>query len=404
MVDNASKLTIDKTLSALLPALSADELSGLERDILRDGCISPLIVWGDVLVDGHHRYAICQKHGIGFKVKAMEFSSVGEACLWAFEHGNHRRNITAFQKSEIAMRLEPEIKARSRQGQRTDLSPNSAKSEALDTREELARSARVSHDTFAKAKVLAASAPEPVKKKLREGSISINAAYKAVDKAKKKDAKAKAKGAVPSDLPRATDRYTIHEGKLSGVGDKVSDASVDWIITDPPYPKEYLPVYDDLGVFAARALKPGGSLVCMVGQSYLPDVIASLCKCLTYQWTLAYLTPGGQAVQQWDRKVNTFWKPLLWFVKGKYKGDWIGDVCQSKANDKDHHKWGQSESGMADIIERFTYPGQMICDPFLGAGTTGVVAVAAKRLFIGIDSDPKAISASLKRLSQVRDE
>ncbi len=29
---------------------------------------------------------------------------------------------------------------------------------------------------------------------------------------------------------------------------------------------------------------------------------------MTYHWTVAYLTPGGQAVQLWDRKVNAFWK------------------------------------------------------------------------------------------------
>lgn len=100
---------------------------------------------------------------------------------------------------------------------------------------------------------------------------------------------------------------------------------LDWIITDPPYPKEFLPVYDDLGRAVAHALKPGGSLRCMIGQSYLPEIVAVLAKHLTYHWTIAYLTPGGQAAQLFPRKVNTFWKPVLWFVKGDYTRDqWIG--------------------------------------------------------------------------------
>lgn len=174
----------------------------------------------------------------------------------------------------------------------------------------------------------------------------------------------------------------------------VADASVDWIITDPPYPAEFLPLYGDLGAFAERVLRPGGSVVAMVGQSYLPAVMAQLGERLTYHWTLAYLTPGGQAVQLWDRKVNTFWKPLLWYVKGDYAGKWIGDVARSEVNDNDKrfHDWGQSESGMADIVERFTEAGELILDPFGGGMTTGIVAQALGRRFIGIEIDETRVA------------
>jgi len=180
--------------------------------------------------------------------------------------------------------------------------------------------------------------------------------------------------------------FTITTGDFRTAA--VADA-VDWIITDPPYPAEFLPLFSDLSAFAARVLKPGGSLVAMVGQSYLPEVMARLGERLAYQWTLAYLTPGGQAVQVWDRKVNTFWKPLLWYVNGEYAGGWIGDVTRSNVNDNDKrfHDWGQSESGMADIIERFTLPGELILDPFSGGHTTGIVAQALGRRYIGIEID-----------------
>lgn len=51
-------------------------------------------------------------------------------------------------------------------------------------------------------------------------------------------------------------------------------ASVDAIVTDPPYPQDALPLYSDLGRLAARVLKPGASAFVMVGQSYLPDWMA----------------------------------------------------------------------------------------------------------------------------------
>ena len=62
---------------------------------------------------------------------------------------------------------------------------------------------------------------------------------------------------------------------------------------------------------------------------------------------------------------------------------------------------GQSESGMPDLIEKFTYPGQTICDPFCGAGTVGVMAVKMDRQFIGIDIDKQAIETAKIRFLEV---
>lgn len=86
--------------------------------------------------------------------------------------------------------------------------------------------------------------------------------------------------------------------------------SIDWVITDPPYAEEYLPLYSDLSRCAERWLKPGGSLLVMSGQSYSREVLNALATSLTCHWELAYLTPGGQSAQLWERKVNTFWKPV----------------------------------------------------------------------------------------------
>jgi len=157
-----------------------------------------------------------------------------------------------------------------------------------------------------------------------------------------------------------------------------------------------------LAELATYALKPGGSLFAMVGQSYLPEIMAYLGSRLTYNWTLSYLTPGGQAVQLWQRKVNTFWKPVLWYVKGEYNGKWLGDVAKSSPNDNDKrfHFWGQSESGMLDLIERCSNPGDTILDPFCGGGTTGITALLANRLFIGADIDAGSVAIIKARLTE----
>ena len=166
----------------------------------------------------------------------------------------------------------------------------------------------------------------------------------------------------------------------------------DAIITDPPYPKEFLPLYEQLAKLSICV-----SLVAvMCGQSYLPEILHTMSKYLKYRWTIAYLTPGGQSVQQWVSKVNTFWKPVLLFGDSI---EWFGDVAKSKVNDNDKrfHNWGQSESGMYDLVERLTKPGQLVCDPFLGAGTTGVVSLELKRRFVGCDIKLECVTKSIER-------
>lgn len=169
----------------------------------------------------------------------------------------------------------------------------------------------------------------------------------------------------------------------------------DAVITDPPYPKEFLTLFTELSESCAKAKVP--LVAVMSGQTYLPEVMQRLCNHLQYRWTLAYLTPGGQSVQQFPVKVNAFWKPVLLFGEAE---EWIGDVSKSTVNDNDKrfHGWGQSESGMADIVERLTKPGQLICDPFLGGGTTAVVSLALGRKFVGCDIDADCVLRAKQRV------
>ncbi len=175
--------------------------------------------------------------------------------------------------------------------------------------------------------------------------------------------------------------------------------SVDWVITDPPYSKKFLWVYEVLGELSAYVLKPGGGLLVMVGQSYLPEIIGKLSSKLNYVWTLAYLTPGGQSPYLWRIRCNSFWKPVLLFSKGKYSGDSFGDVVKTSPNnnDKRFHRWGQSEEGFELLFDKFVFPGQTILDPFVGGGTTAVVALKRGCNFIGIDNDLESLLTTKKR-------
>jgi len=178
----------------------------------------------------------------------------------------------------------------------------------------------------------------------------------------------------------------------------------DFIVTDPPYPKEYLPLYKILAKRAKEWLKPNGLLIAMCGQSYLDEIYESMSSELIYYWTGCYLTPG-QPTPLRQRQINTSWKPILIYsIKKDYSGKTFGDVYKSDLEDKDFHEWGQSVSGMHSLINQICLPNQSIFDPFCGAGTTGVAALMQGCLFHGIDVDEKSIEISRGRLTKIEME
>lgn len=194
----------------------------------------------------------------------------------------------------------------------------------------------------------------------------------------------------------------IHHTSCRDLADRIGPESVDVIVTDPPYAD--LECYSELGETAATILVPGGQCWAMAGHTYLPEVIERLGHGgLGYYWTVAYLTPGGQSVQQWDRKVNIFWKPVLVYAKrGAPSRRWFGDVARSAVNDNDSDAhpegWAQSETGIADLITRASEPGWVVCDPFVGTGTTALEATKLGRRFIGSDADADRVEQSRRRL------
>ena len=87
-------LIIDPEFQRLIPPLSAKEREILEENILRDGCREPLVIWNDIILDGHNRYEICRQHSLPFEVKDVTLESRDEAVAWICANQMGRRNIT----------------------------------------------------------------------------------------------------------------------------------------------------------------------------------------------------------------------------------------------------------------------------------------------------------------------
>jgi DNA-binding XRE family transcriptional regulator len=177
---------IDDEFKSLIPALAPEEYAQLEANILAEGCRDALVLWDDVLIDGHNRYGICQKHGIPFAtVQTTTIQSYDDAVLWIVQNQLGRRNITDFVRGELALRAKPIIEARAKAKQATStggaipqLMQKSAEAAPVTTRAELAKAAGVSHDTIRKVEKIRETATPEVLASVRSGEISINVANK----------------------------------------------------------------------------------------------------------------------------------------------------------------------------------------------------------------------------------
>ncbi|HYG44006.1 MAG TPA: hypothetical protein VEA17_13885 [Bordetella sp.] len=177
-------IQINEELRTYIDPLSADEYAALERSLLAEGCRDALVLWNDVLVDGHNRYELCRKHGIEFKtIQNTRFSSFDDVRLWMIENHLGRRSVSDFQRGVLALRKKEILQARQAQQAQADppgaehapASP-AAEPAPVPTRQALARAARVSSNTLGQIeKIHKAAAPELVRA-VKAGDISINAA------------------------------------------------------------------------------------------------------------------------------------------------------------------------------------------------------------------------------------
>jgi hypothetical protein len=186
-------ITVNEELKAYIDPLTPDEHAALERSILAEGCRDALVLWGDVLVDGHNRYGICQKHGLPFQtVQNTRFQSMEDVHLWMIDQHLGRRSVSDFQRGLLALRKREILAARRAQviaataesgaASLNDIPHVAAKntgvgeSNPLKSRADIAKAARLSSSQVVQIeKIQKQAAPELVAA-VKAGAISINAA------------------------------------------------------------------------------------------------------------------------------------------------------------------------------------------------------------------------------------
>ena len=219
-------ITIDNDFQNLIPPLTDEEFAQLEKNILRDGIRDALITWHGILIDGHNRYRIAQKYGLTYRTVEKQFTDRNDAERWIILNQFGRRNLSAYDRSILALKLKPIIAEKAKENLKVGAEITNTglqKSvKAVNTQKELAKVAGVSHDTIAKVEKIQAKASPEIKSAIKAGEMSINQAYQTVKREEKKQ-----------EVQKRIDEYA--EVQTGVIDIEKPDKKYNIVYADPPW-------------------------------------------------------------------------------------------------------------------------------------------------------------------------
>ena len=401
-------IRIDHEFESLIPPLTAEEYAGLQESIIRDGCIDPLVLWGDTLVDGHNRYRICEEHGIAYDTVQMDFGTRDDALRWIITNQFSRRNLPAYERARLALRLKPVIAAQAEKRMRSGKADLTQISAGGETRDTIARTAGVSHDTIAKVEKIEAKAAPEIKQKLSSGEMSINQAYKAVKLEEKKAQILQAERSIHEQAGEEL-KPVLYIGDSVG---HIYQEQYDLLLTDPPYSTDM----DDIWGFAHEWLYPALAGVKATGSAYVfigaypqdlgayLDVITPKHLELTQVLVWTYKNTLGQNPK--DRYKQN-WQACLYY-RGKDAPEldcpltseqWaVQEINAPDGRQGDrYHAWQKPMELAERFIRHSTKPGDLVYDPFACTGTFLLAATKLGRRAFGYEINPENAQIAFDR-------
>lgn len=195
--------------------------------------------------------------------------------------------------------------------------------------------------------------------------------------------------------------HKLYQGDCLEVMKGMEAGSVDLIVTDPPYPKEFEHLYGAMAKEAKRVLRRGGSLVTLCGHYQMARIMPAMGEHLKYRWCVKY-DHGSYARMAMGILVT--WKPLLWYVNEVLspRRNVTDSVTADKRSKTSGHPWEQGLGYALWAIQNLTDPGDLVLDPFLGSGTTAIAAILEGRDFVGIEIDAKYFDMAQTRIASMQ--
>jgi len=216
---------------------------------------------------------------------------------------------------------------------------------------------------------------------------------------------------------------------LASLGDK----SVDHVITDPPYsrfthgknrgnelggmaaltPIEFSEVTEEQRAGLCREsfrVSRRWSLVWSDAEGITPWVESVEASGLEHVRVGFWVKEGASPQFSGDRPGTGAEALLIGHRPGRKKwngggrvGIWTFPVL-GQARETRVHTTQKPLALMEALVRDFTDPGELVCDPFAGSGTTGVACIRLGRRFIGWERDPKYHAVAVKRLRAAREQ
>jgi len=297
-------MKINDKFKKLIPPLSVDEFEQLEKNCLSEGIIDAIIIWNDYIIDGHNRYEIAIKHNLHFKTESKDFQTESDVIEWMILHQFGRRNLSNYQRSVLALQLESVFSARAKEnlkasgekfGKGLPRLAEPIEIKPINTRQEIAKVANVSHGTLDKVKVIEAKAPEDVKAKLTSGEFSINQVYQGIRKEEKKQER---------DLKIQEVKQKIENENLVQPNKKYHVIAI-----DPPW------AYNEKGGFSsddydANSNRGAVDYPTMTVEQIKKIELPTADECVLFLWTThAFLKDSFEILEHWgfDYKATIVW-------------------------------------------------------------------------------------------------
>jgi|SRR5665647_491874 hypothetical protein len=97
------ELIIDSEFKNLIPPMKPEEFQGLKENIVNNGydILYPIVIWNNIIIDGHNRYSICKEFNIQFSVSEKNFNNRFEVMNWIINNQLNRRSMTNEQRSYL---------------------------------------------------------------------------------------------------------------------------------------------------------------------------------------------------------------------------------------------------------------------------------------------------------------
>lgn len=193
-------------------------------------------------------------------------------------------------------------------------------------------------------------------------------------------------------------------------------ASVDFVLTDPPYLVNYTsrdgrtiandnragwlkPAFAE----AYRVLKPDRFMVCFYGWNKVEHFM--------HAWKDAGFTPVGQFifVKDYASKqgfTRSHHESAYLLAKGNppQPQTALADVREWRYTGNILHPTQKPVMALVPLIMAFSHPGDIVLDPFCGSGTTAVAALQCKRRYIGIEKAWRYCAIARDRLEREKRE